>query len=132
MNEFNFHKCSCCDYIWQSLDSFLNDDSKELIGYQVNFKELQLGWFLFNHSCGTTFAVQVKHFLQLYDGPVFKERLTGKEQCSTYCLNKNELRSCPAKCECAYVREIMQIIKSYNKQKTNSYSNKIHSTAISG
>ncbi|MFC2088214.1 hypothetical protein ACFLSX_01305 [Calditrichota bacterium] len=115
MNGSIFHKCSCCNYIWYSLVSFLGDVAIELKGYQVHFKELKTGLFLFNHSCGGTMAIQVHHFSHLFDGTVFRDRLTDTEQCPGYCCYQEELRPCPAKCECAYVREIIQLIEKYDK-----------------
>ena len=87
----------------------------ELIGYQAHFKELNTGLFFFNHSCGITFSIKVGLFQDLYDGPIYKEKITGFEECSGCCLCEDDLRLCPVKCECAYVREIIQIINTYTK-----------------
>jgi hypothetical protein len=72
MNEFK--KCTFCGHRWQSRKDFLDDATTEMIGYQVNFDNLHLGLFLFNH-----------------------------------------LVPCPAKCECVYVREIMQTVRNWQK-----------------
>lgn len=88
-----------------------------MIGYQVHFDELVAGLFLFDHNCGTTFSIQAGSFQDLYDGPMFIEKLTGTEECGGHCLHKDDLRPCPAKCECAYVRKIMQVILSWPKQE---------------
>ncbi len=45
----------------------------------------------------------------------FEERKTSGEDCPGYCLHETELRSCPAHCECAYIREIIQRIKTWVK-----------------
>jgi hypothetical protein len=87
-----------------------------MIGYQPDFEELMAGLFLFHHSCGTSFAVQADAFEDLYDGPMFTEKLRGTKECGGHCLHKNDLRSCPAKCECAYVREIVQVILNWPKK----------------
>jgi hypothetical protein len=86
------------------------------MGYQVNFPELEGGFFLFNHTCGTSLGLMAGDFRGLYEGPVFSERATGTTECPEYCLHKSELRPCPAKCECAYVREIIQVIKDWPKR----------------
>lgn len=92
------------------------DPQITLRGYQVNFKELQLGWFLFEHAaCGTTLAVKVGDFVDLYDGPVFQERKTDGPECPKYCVAEGVLARCPAKCECACVREVMQIIQHHHQ-----------------
>jgi hypothetical protein len=73
MNEFK--KCTFCGHRWQSRKDFLEDASTELIGYQVNFDNLRLGFFLFNHlNCRTTFAIPAGAFKDLYNGPVYSER----------------------------------------------------------
>lgn len=74
---------------------------------------------MFDHvkeKCGTTLAIAAGKFSDIYDGPIFKkERMTGTEECPEYCLNVYELEQCPQKCECAYVREILQILKIWPK-----------------
>jgi len=111
-----FKKCSVCGFAWPSREDFLSDSAVEIIGYQVNFDHLTLGLFLFNHSCNNTLAIQAGVFRNLYKGPIFEERATGSEQCPGYCLLQNELRPCPAQCECAYVRQIVQIIINWPKK----------------
>jgi hypothetical protein len=94
----------------------MKDPALRIIGYQVSFVYLEEGIFLFNHRCGTSLGVIAGAFRDLYDGPIFSERLTGTDECPQYCMLKDELRPCPAKCECAYVREIIQIIKNWPKR----------------
>ncbi len=111
-----FKKCPLCSHIWVSREAFLSDSKISVIGYQVHFEELEAGLFYFNHDeCGTTLALKAIVFKDLYDGPIFEERLTGSETCPGYCLKKSELRPCPNKCECAYVREILHIVKNWPK-----------------
>jgi hypothetical protein len=105
--------CSYCYAAWNNLDSFLGDKEIALIGYQVNFVNLSEGLVLFNHSCGTTLAIRVAELSHLYDGPRFSVPLTGAPNCPGYCLRHDELRPCPAECECAFIREILQIIKAW-------------------
>jgi hypothetical protein len=107
-----FKACANCGFVWPSRAAFLADPALEVIGYQVNFEELRLGLFLFNHTCRGTLSVAAGVFWDLYQGPIYKERATGGECCPGYCLFREELKACPAKCECAYVREILQILKS--------------------
>ena len=110
-----FKKCAPCGFEWESLNTFLGDPAIEIIGYQVHFEELETGLLLFNHSCHATLAIQVDKVRHLYDGPIFQERMTGGEDCPGYCLHEDALQSCPAHCECAYVREIIQRIKTWVK-----------------
>jgi len=61
-------------------------------------------------------AIEAKNFLSLYAGRRYTERRTGKEECPGYCLEEKQLNRCDALCECAFNREIIQIIKNrHNK-----------------
>ncbi len=112
MNENNkFKICSCCGFVWKSREDFLNDNNISIIGYQAHFQNLTAGLFLFNHSCHGTLSLKTGIFTDLYNGPVFQEKVTGSDDCPGYCLYENILDPCPAKCECAFVREIIQILK---------------------
>ena len=111
-----YKKCTCCEYPWFSREEFLGDNKLDFVGYQVNFSNLELGFFLFNHlTCKSTIAVHAGLFKDLYDGPIFSERQTNTENCSGYCGDRDALGPCDAECECAYVREIMQIVREWPK-----------------
>ena len=111
MSDSLFKECQVCNTRWQTRDQFIADADIVLVGYQANFVVLDKGLFLFNHSCHGTLSVQVQEFADLYDGPIFLERKTGSDSCAGYCLHRNDLQPCPAQCECAYVREILQLLK---------------------
>ena len=109
-----FKLCPKCGQKWETRKEFLDDKDLKLIGYQVHFEELELGIFLFNHTCQTTLGIHANEFTDLYDGPFFTERATGSDQCSGYCLDQNSLMPCAAKCDSAYVREVMQVIRNWS------------------
>lgn len=115
--DTDFKTCSNCNARWESLEGFIQDPDIELMGYMPTFDDLLSGLFLFNHDCGTTLACRVGLFAHLYDGPVYKERRTGQIECPGYCLNKTDVSPCPVQCDCAYVRETMQIIKTWPKNE---------------
>lgn len=106
-----FAQCPNCGAAWQTRQVFLEDPDVNIIGYQAHFEELTAGLFLFNHSCGGTFSLQVDAFRDMYGGPVFTKRLTGTDSCPGHCVHKHSLESCPAKCECAFVRDIIQKLR---------------------
>lgn len=106
-----FMLCPNCGFSWMTRSAFLDDEHVFLVGYQVNFVSVREGFFLFNHVCGTTFTVGVREFADLHHGPVFSGKLTGTDACPGHCLHKNNLEPCPAECECAFVRDIIQQIK---------------------
>jgi hypothetical protein len=112
-----FKTCTVCKRIWGTRVEFLDDPDTSFVGYQVHFKDLTEGLFLFNHSCGATMTLRAGLFKDLYDGPIFGDRLTGTDHCPGYCLLERELRPCPARCECAFVREILQHIKDWPKKE---------------
>ncbi len=113
--ETEFKSCPACKHVWKTRKEFLEDSNVWIVGYQVHFKDLTEGLFLFNHSCKTTMATRASSFIDLYRGPMFADRLTGTDECPGHCLVEHELRQCPNKCDCAFVREMIQIIKTWPK-----------------
>ena len=116
-----FRECQSCGTRWKTRARFISDPKVKLVGYQANFVHLDQGFFVFNHTrkgCGTTLALAVRAFADLYDGPVFRERATGGPACPEYCLHEGNLDPCPARCECAYVREIIRILNHIPKSET--------------
>lgn len=89
-----------------------------LVGYQANFSNLVAGFFLFNHEtedCGTSLAIEAEKFTDLHSGPIFDTRMTGTAECPGYCANPEPLEPCTNKCECAYVRDVIQTVKKWPK-----------------
>ncbi len=115
MDDNPFKICPVCKHIWKTRNDFLDDPDVRIVGYQVHFEELTGGLFLFNHSEQATMTVRAGEFIDLYNGPMFADRLTGADECPGYCLKECELRPCPNKCDCAFVREMIQIIKTWPK-----------------
>ena len=114
-SNHNFKEFPLCAQIWVVREDFLKDPSIKLTGYKVDFENLESGLFFFNHNyrlCKTTLAIETGKFIDLYDNNIYPERKTGRDECLGYCLHKYELRQCPEKCECAYIREIVQLIKN--------------------
>jgi len=115
LQNIHFKTFGMCRMKWATREDFLKDPGIEMIGYQVRFEELSSGLFLFNHSCKSTLAIDVASFRDFYDGTVFKTHAHGTENCPEYCLHESNLAPCPSECECAFVREIIQIIKNVPK-----------------
>jgi hypothetical protein len=112
----SFKVCTMCGKEWRSREDFLVDQEIKAIGYMAHFRELKFGLFYFNHeTCRTTITIAASRFTDLYGGPVFEERLTGTSDCPGYCLRQDELRPCPVKCECAYVREVLDRVIHWEK-----------------
>ena len=108
-----FKKCTKCQEIWATRDNFISSPDVRLIGYQANFDRPRDGLFLFNHTnenCGNTVAVWVDKFVDMYDGPIYSESMTGLLECHGYCLEIYNLEKCHAKCRMKYIREIMLLI----------------------
>jgi len=114
-----FKTCTNCGEVWHTRDGFLGDWRVELIGYQPNFGDLEEGMFLFQHArpgCETTLAIEAGEFTDMYDGPIFEERKTGTAECRGYCRIESNLERCDRKCDCAYVREVIQKVRKWPKQ----------------
>ncbi len=65
---------------------------------------------------GTTLAIPAEAFTDLHRGPIFHERLKGAPACPDTCLHQDNLKPCPAACECAYVREVLDRVAHWPKQ----------------
>ena len=105
-----------CYHKWDSKDDFLADPDILYLGYQAHFGNLETGWLMFNHLCGTTLAFPVSTFSSLYKGPLFAESKNGLPECPGFCAKKNSVSPCPRECECAYVREVILIINQWTKK----------------
>ena len=96
---------------------FLEDAKIRIIGYQPSFKDFAKGYIFFLCQCDTTLGLKIHEFDNLYKGPLYTERLTGTEGCPGHCLDKVEnLEDYPAGCSGSYVRNILQIIKKWDKK----------------
>ena len=114
-SDTEFKTCTNCDATWTSLNTFLTDPTISLVGYMPTFDEPISGLFLFNHDCGTTLACKVGLFIHLYEGPIYSENKRGSDECPGYCQNKTDFSPCPVECNCAYVREMLQVLRKWPK-----------------
>jgi hypothetical protein len=113
-----------CGEMWKTRDEFLKDRSLELNGYGADFRELGNGLFYFTHKvqdCSTTMALKAREFLNLYTGEKYPDRKMGSDECPRLCLDKNALDRCPVFCECAFVRELIQIIKARHGTESDTH-----------
>jgi len=82
-----FKVCSC-GTVWHTRDALVGDPVVVIIGYTPDFNTLELGWLFFNHqTCRTTFALPVMH--------------------------RDNLRPCPAECECAWIRDMIGMLRNH-------------------
>lgn len=120
MNPDPFKVCPSCSRVWNTMDEFCSDPELEYAGYQINFVDLEGGFFYFNHTtkeCGTTMAIAVKAFTGMSSRPFLaKHGSQPRRKCPGSCLRKGDSSPCPVECECVWVREIMQIILGWKKQ----------------
>ena len=115
-----FKTCPNCDHPWPDRDGFLSDPALSLVGYQPNYGELTAGFFLFAHDvpeCGTSLAIEAGEFTDMHKGPIFEDRLKGTDKCPGLCLHESNLNPCPEKCECCYVRDVLQTVKDWPKRE---------------
>jgi len=110
-----FKICPSCKAIWPTLDDYLSDPELNVVGYQAVLDDLCGGLFIFNHvhdDCGTSMAIPVKEFVSLSELPILNRRIGCPEKCPGLCMHMDELGHCPVKCECTWVREVLQTIRS--------------------
>jgi hypothetical protein len=100
---------------WPTRGSFLWDADTVLIEYIVNFEQLAAGLFTFRHACGAVIAIKAEAFLDLCEGPFFRENKAHTSGCPGYCLYSREFRTCPNSCECASVRNLIPLITQFEK-----------------
>jgi len=113
-----FKICPMCSTVWETRDDFLRDKSLHINGYGADFEKLEWSLFYFTHSkegCLSTLAIEAGKFLDLCSEKKFIKRRTGQDDCPGYCLEKDQLDRCSAMCECAFNREVIQIIKDRQK-----------------
>lgn len=112
----HFAICPMCRKIWHDRESFLRDRALVINGYQVNFDRLSYGLFFFSHhmeGCFSTMSMEAIIFYDLNQGERFSERKTLTRECPSYCLYRDNLKPCPASCECAFVRDLIQILQRH-------------------
>jgi len=113
-----FKICPFCAHVWRTRADFLVDPETRVDGYQVSPDSL--GLFIFSHlraGCHTSFAIDPTAFADLHNGPIYRKRLKpGDAGCTGACLHQGDLSPCPAECECAYVRAILQHVKNWPKR----------------
>lgn len=108
-----FKTCSCCGRSWQTRDAFLSDGELKVEGYTADFESLERGLFFVTHrsrECGSTMAFEAQEFLDLYTGPRYPQRKALSDECPRYCLDEKQLGRCTVLCECAFVREVLQVL----------------------
>ncbi len=118
-----FKQCPMCAKVWENRDEFIADSTLVLEGYQVNFDYLEMGLFYFTHEvtgCFSTMAIQAGEFFYLNPVKPYADRKTLSDECPSYCLHKENLQRCPAKCECAYVRDVMGILQQLKTDIANA------------
>ncbi|HEY3330960.1 MAG TPA: hypothetical protein VGK19_13115 [Capsulimonadaceae bacterium] len=108
-----FKTCGHCSKSWATRDDLLTDPTVFVIGYQVDMEKLEYGLLLFLHrgeSCGTTMAVPIGEFMDLYTGPRFPDKRALTPGCPRYCIDEHQLSRCSVQCECAVAREAVAIV----------------------
>ncbi len=112
-----FKICPGCRFVWPARADFLGDPDLVLIGFQVDLTDPHGGLFLFNHRCGSTLALPVGPFLDLVGRPPVAPSLRGTPQCAGHCLHRSDIDPCRTVCECAFVREVLQVVRHWPKRR---------------
>ena len=116
-----FKECPTCQHKWETREELLNDPTLRLVGYQVNYVDLEAGLFLFNHDideCGTSLAIDAGEFTDMHKGEIFEDHTKETvSNCPGYCDERRFLGPCSEKCECSYVRDVLDKVKEWPKDK---------------
>ncbi|GMW01693.1 MAG: hypothetical protein AMXMBFR84_28300 [Candidatus Hydrogenedentota bacterium] len=107
--------CRGCNQVWLEREGLISDPAIALAGYQANFDNLESGRFVFTHECGASFSVCVKSFLTLCAEHVHTGYRLNGEACPGYCMHEHELDPCGAECECAYIRNVLDVVRKWPK-----------------
>jgi hypothetical protein len=127
--------CSCCDKTWATREDFLADGELILNGYQVDFSRPETGFLLFTHhreDCGSTLALEVQRFADLYRGPGHDLDLHGTTDCSGLCGRTENLMRCDRKCRNAWVRDLVAVIMEGRRQPAGDAAEQIPIDRIAG
>jgi hypothetical protein len=115
MADRPFKTCPCCRRAWPTRAAFIADPSVVLNGYQADFARLERGLLFFTHAveeCGSTTTIHAGEFLDLYQGPRHAVSRTLSPECPRHCISRHDLEPCGVKCECAFVREVVQLLRA--------------------
>jgi len=120
MARVPFKICPCCQEVWQTRDDFLEDMHLQLNGYKADFAKLEYGLFFFTHQkegCYSTMALEVADFLDLHRGTVCEHNRDYDENCPRSCRQKRKLEARQDVCECAFAREVCDLVKLRRNKK---------------
>lgn len=117
-----FKECPSCKHKWGTREELLSDPYMRLVGYQVNYIDLEAGLFLFNHDvdgCGTSLAIDAGLFTDMYHGEIFEDHTKENvENCPGYCEERRFLGPCSEKCECSYIRKVLSKVEQWPKDES--------------
>lgn len=100
------------------MEDFLNDPTVVLLGYQVHFRQMSSGFFLFNHMrCRSTMGLDAGLFTHMSDVPLFNECQLRDTRCPEYCLRSGLSEEPPELCDCSYVQGIVHRIQKWPKKR---------------
>ena len=109
-----FKTCACCGSAWPTLSDLIRDEQVKIIGYQASFSDSYEGLFFFAHrarECGTTIAIPVSCFSELYEGPEYTSHLVCTELCNGLCDSFYDFGVCTQDCDMRWVREIIEVLE---------------------
>ena len=117
-----FKTCPTCAAQWEDRKQFLGDPCLKLLGYQSTFTMGQPGLFLFNHSCGSTIALEATTFEDIYDGDIYRHCEAHYSNHADYCCKADTGEKHVKTCVCQFATEMattLQQIMNENTDKTS-------------
>jgi len=115
----SFVRCKQCGRAWPDRTAFLADPQVRLSGCQVETDRPEASVFLFDHrapGCGTTIAIKLPAFDDLYAGPRHKVKWGASAKCAKKCHDPKNLEACTNPCAAAHVRQILRKVMEMNQR----------------
>ncbi|MCB2199852.1 bacteriohemerythrin [bacterium] len=98
------------------MQSFLEDHTLRLEGYQASFVNPEKGLFLFthvDHECGTTLSIRAGLLKELAPNTHVDVNHTGQDGCPGYCLDEHNFDKCDQVCDMRWVRDLLPLLEKH-------------------
>ena len=98
------------------MQSFLEDPTLRLEGYQASFVNPEKGLFLFtheDHDCGTTLSIRAGLLKELAPNTHVHTNHTGQDGCPGHCLDQHNLEPCDQVCNMRWVRDLLPLLENH-------------------
>jgi hypothetical protein len=113
-----FKECGSCHRIWEYWQDFISDPEVRLLGFQGSTRLPETNLLVFHHRCGTSISVlanKLRHILPKDEQELQLPILFGDENCSKYCREIENLKTCNRNCINARDRRLILAVLDMKK-----------------